>query len=271
LLYALATLVGQVFFFVVPGVSQMGGTGRALLLWSLGVALLAAFGLDFARLKIKSALFPVLVLLLIGGELAFNAFSTQPTAPRAQIYPPTELTTFLAKNSGPDARVLFITPKGGWLRTEDLQQFGRTHPPGVLPPNGAMVYRIHDVNGYDSLSPRGYRKWVGDEAGGPSPQFNGNMVLLNGLSPALLDSLAVRYVVTLQTMPPQNLAAQKVLSANGCDVWQRPIEGQLRVSGASFYPGWKEGKYQPETFRLGAFISLCALGFVSAALICKRR
>ncbi|MBW3636037.1 MAG: hypothetical protein KY445_06160 [Armatimonadetes bacterium] len=271
LLYALATPVSQFFFFNAPGVSQMGGTGRALLLWSLGVALLAGFGLDLGRSKIKSALFPIAALLFVGAELFFNAFSTQPTAPRAWIYPPTQLTTFLAQNSAPDARVLFVTPKNAWLPAEALARGGRNHPPGVLPPNGAMVYGIHDVNGYDSLSPRVYRAWVGGENGGPSPQLNGNMVLLESPSPALLDSLAVRYVVTPQGLAPETAPGRKILSVNGADVWQREIGGALRASGASFTPGWKAGKYQPETFRLGGFVSLCALGFVAAALVFKRK
>jgi hypothetical protein len=271
LLYALATPLAKFFFFGVPGVSQMGGTGRVLLLWSFGLALLAGYGLDFGRSKIKSAALPLLALILVSGELFFNAFTTQPTAPRAQIYPETTLTTFLAKNSSPTARVLMVTPRGGWLPTEGFGQSGRTHPPGVLPPNGAMVYRIHDVNGYDSLSPRVYRAWIGsEETEGPSPQYNGNMVLLNSLSPILLDSLAVRYVVTLQSQPPQQPPGTKVLSADGCDVWQRNLGGGTRVNGAAFYPGWKEGRYQPETFRFGVFLTLCSLGLLIAALTYKK-
>jgi hypothetical protein len=270
LLYALATPVSQFFFFGIKGVSQMGGTGRALLLWSLGLALMAGFGLDFGRQKIKSAVFPLLALALVCAELFGNAFTTQPIAPRATIYPPTELTTFLAKNSGPNARVLMVTPRGGWLPTEYLQKSGRTHPPGILPPNGATVYGIHDVNGYDSLSLRIYRQWINsEESEGSSPQFNGNMVLVNSLSPSLLDSLAVRYVVTLQSQPPEQEPGRKVLSANGCDVWQREIRGNTRVSGANFTPGWKDGKYQPETFRFGGFLSLCALAFVVAGVVFK--
>jgi hypothetical protein len=266
LLYALATPVSQFFFFGVPGVSQMGGTGRAFLLWSLGVALLAAFGVDLARRRIQSAILPAVALLLVFGEMGFNAFSTQPTAPRAQIFPPTQLTTFLAQNSSPTARVLMLTPKSAWLPTEALQNGGRSHPPGILPPNGAMVYGIYDVNGYDSLSLRQYRAWVGGaEAGGPSPQLNGNMVLLETLAPETLDSLAVRYVVAAQGAPLSAVAGNRILSANGCDVWQREIGGNLRINGASFAPGWKSGRYQPESFRLGAFISLCILGVVAGA------
>jgi hypothetical protein len=270
LLYALATPLAQFFYYGIPGVSQMGGTGRVLLLWSLGAALLAGFGLDLARRKIKSPVLPLIALLAVCAELFGNAFITQPTSPRAAIYPPTELTSFLAKNSAPNARVLMMTPRGAWLPTEFLQRNGRAHPPGILPPNGAMVYGIHDVNGYDSLSLRVYRAWINsEETEGSSPQLNGNMVLVNSLSPALLDSLAVRYVVTLQSDPPSEAPGKKVLSANGCDVWQRNISGNIRVSGANFATGWREGKYQPTSFRFGAFLSLCMLGFLTIALVCK--
>lgn len=271
LLYALATPLAQFFFFGMPGVSQMGGTGRALLLWSLGLALLAGFGLDFGRAKIKSLALPVVALLLVSGELFANAFSTQPTAPGTQIYPNTTLTTYLAKNSSPTARVLMVTPKRSWLPTEAFGQSGRTHPPGILPPNGATVYGIYDVNGYDSLSPRAYRQWIGsEEEGGPSPALNGNMVLLNSLSPSLLDSLAVVYVVTLQSAPPATAPGTKVLSVDGCDVWKRELQGEMRVSGAAFYPGWKDGQYQSETFRFGVFLTLASLSFLFTALTYKK-
>lgn len=270
LLYALATPLAQFFYYGIPGVAQMGGTGRALLLWSLGVALLAGFGLDFARRKISSGVLPLIALLVVCAELFGNAFSTQPTSPRAEIYPPTELTSFLAKNSSPTARVLMLTPKGEWLPTEALQSGGRTHPSGILPPNGATVYGIHDVNGYDSLSLRVYRQWLAsEETEGSSPQLNGNMVLVNSLSPAMLDSLAVRYVVTPQSRPPSPEPGRKVLSVNGCDVWERNISGDLRISGANFAPGWRDGKYQPTSFRFGAFLSLCLLGFITAAFAAK--
>ncbi len=264
LLYALATPVSQFFFFGFRGVAQMGGTGRALLLWSLGMAILAGFGLDGARKRIKSPLLVPLVLVFVGAELFFNAFITQPTAPRAQIYPPTTLTSFLAKNSAPGARVLMLTPQRDWLPTEGFRA-PRAHPSGILPPNGAMVYGIHDVNGYDSLSLRIYRAYVGSGgANGPSPALNGNMVLLDSATPTLLDALAVRWVVTPQNSPPEVAPGRKVLSADGCDVWQREIRGQLRVSGANFTPGWRDGVYQPQSFRLGSFISLCASFFVAA-------
>jgi hypothetical protein len=53
LAYAMAT-ISQLFYFVVPGMAQLGGIGRALVLWSFGVALLAAFGLDALRSQSES-------------------------------------------------------------------------------------------------------------------------------------------------------------------------------------------------------------------------
>ena len=281
LLYALATPLAQLFFYGVPGVSQMGGTGRSLVLWSLGAALLAGFGVDFLRAKLKSSLVPAVALFIVAAELGFNAFSVQPTAPRAQIYPATQLTRWLQNRVDQNNRVLFYTPRTQWLPTEAFRP-PQTHPIGAMPPNGALVYRLHEINGYDSLSLRQYRSYINGEEftrvgdgqiEGAAPAFNGNMVLINNLRSPVLDALATRYIVV-----PQNLdlgantpQGKIVFSAEGCDVWERPIAGNTRVSGAAFAPGFKNGGYNPETFRFGAFVSLLMLGFWSAGFVAKRR
>ncbi len=283
LLYALATPLAALFFFGVPGVSQMGTPGRALILWSLGAALLAGYGVDFLRAKLKSSLVPAVALLIIAAELGFNALLVQPTAPRAQIYPQTALTSWLQTRVNQGNRALFYTPRTQWLSAEALQQSNapQTHPIGVLPPNGALVYRLHEVNGYDSLSLRQYRAYIsgeeftrinGQDVEGVSPQLNGNMVLINNLNSPLLDALALRYIVVPQAINLGGNAPKGkiVFSADGCDVWERPLAGQLRISGAAFSPGWKNGGYNPETFRFGAFVSLCALGLLSAGAVSKR-
>ena len=281
LLYALATPLAQLFFYGVPGVSQMGGTGRALVLWSLGAALLAGFGVDFLRSRLKSSLVPVVALLLVGAELGFNAFLAQPTAPRAQIYPRTTLTTWLQSRVDERNRVLFYTPRAQWAPGEAFPQ-GKSHPTGAMPPNGALVYRLAEVNGYDSLSPAKYRAWIGTEeisriggqdVEGASPAFNGNMVLINNLRSSILDSLSLRYIVVPQevNLGDNTPNGKIVFAAGGCNVWQIPTRGDLRVNGAAFYPGWKLGGYNPETFRFGAFVSLCALGLLTAGATAKRR
>ena len=151
-----------------------------------------------------------------------------------------------------------------------------------MPPNGALVYRLYEVNGYDSLSLRQYRAYIsgeeftriqGQDVEGVSPQLNGNMVLINNLNSPVLDALSLRYIVVPQGINLGDSKPQGVIafSADGCDVWERQISGQLRINGAAFMPGWKNGGYNPETFRFGTFVSLCALGLLSAGAMAKRR
>lgn len=258
LLYALATPLPQLLYWTVPGLSQMGGVGRALFISSLGLALLAGFGLDALRSKIASPVVPVIALLVVTAELFAFGWSFQPTAPREAIYPQTKVTQFLQANLKDKERVWFITPRNGWQPSENLPKT-INHPPGVLPPNGAMVYGLRDINGYDSLAPRAYREWLQKFGVTVSPDFNGNMILLNDLPSEVLNALNVRYVVALQ--PRDELGETLVLNEESCFVYQRKIGAAKLVSGSDFYPGFKDEKYQPETFRFGAFLSLCGLSF----------
>jgi hypothetical protein len=202
------------------------------------------------------------VLLLVTGELWFNGYNAHPTAPRETIYPQTALTTWLQRNVKDGERILFLTPRRSWGRWEDLQTVGRNHPPGVLPPNGATVYGLHDVNGYDSLAPLAYRQFVnGGEGEDVAPQLNGNMILLQKVDSPALDALNVRYVVALET---ENLVAgngvlTRVLSDDGAVIYRRSVQPVTLRSGADFYPGWRESKYQPQSFRVGTFLALCAV------------
>ncbi len=266
LLYALATPLSQLLYWNVPGLSQMGGVGRALFLWSLGAALLAGFGLDALRKKFGSSAVSLLALLLVTGELFVFGWISQPTAPREAIYPHTQVTSFLQKKARDGERIWFITPRGGWLTSEALQQNQHNHPPGVLPPNGATVYGLNDINGYDSLAPRAYREWLAQFTSKISPEWNGNMILLEDLPQSALDAMNVRYVVSLRPRGESGESGETlVLSAENCLIYERKTSTAARVNGSDFYPGWKNGRYQPETFRFGAFVSLCALSFCAMA------
>ena len=257
LLYALATPLPQLLYWTVPGLSQMGGVGRALFISSLGLALLAGFGLDALRRQIKSPILPAIALLVVTVELFVFGWFFQPTAPRQAIYPDTKTTSFLQANLKEDERVWFITPRRLWLPRE-LRLY---RPPGVLPPNGAMVYGVRDINGYDSLAPRAYREWLQQFGVSVSPELNGNMILLNDLPAPALDAMNVRYIVALR--PRDERGESLVLNEEKCFVYERKVGAATRISGSDFYPGWQNGKYQPETFRLGAFLSLYALGFLA--------
>ncbi|HVF11380.1 MAG TPA: hypothetical protein VNA16_11280 [Abditibacteriaceae bacterium] len=266
LLYATATPLAKFFYFFVPGLSQMGGVVRALVLWSFGIALLAAWGLDALRQRWRSEIIPVIALVIVTAELFAAGWNLHPIAPRRTIYPRTELTDWLQRHTRDRSRVLFVTPRGGWLPAE-LFQNGRSHPPGVLPPNGAMIYGLYDVNGYDSLAPLSYRQFVIEGEGADvSPPLNGNMILLENPNTPPLDMLNVRYVVS--TQPQQDRGLREVLRADGCIVYERLAVDAARgfgleADGRNFSPGWRNGKYQPESFRFGAFVSLCALAFVA--------
>jgi hypothetical protein len=272
LAYALATPLAQLFYFWVPGLPQMGGTGRALVLWSLGMAMLTAFGLDFLRAQWKAArgsTFAAIALFTVTLQLFFENWNLQPTAPRGQIYPPTAVTTFLRNATRDGSRVLFLTPRQFWLPVEGLQP-ARNHPPGVLPPNGATVYGLYDVNGYDSLALRAYRQFVTQREGTDvSPPFNGNMILLENLQSPALDALGVRYIVTLEPQP--TTVGRKVLESDGCFVYERSVANVPQVNGRDFAPGWRDGRYQPESFRCGLFVSLCALAIASCCAFHVRR
>ena len=269
LFYATATPLAQAFYFGVPGLSQMGGVGRALVLWSFGAALLAALGLGALRARWSTPVIPVIALLLVFGELFGNSFSSHPTAPIESIYPKMRLTQFLQSKSNQDARVLFITPRQSWLPHEALQQSGRNHPPGVLPPNGAMVYSLFDVAGYDSLASRAYREFLATGEGGEiSPPLNGNMILLEDVTSPALDALRVRFVVSQQPLEASNL--HEISRLDDCIVYQRSLKNVPRRDGKDFSPGWKNGKYQPESFKLGAFLSLLALGMMTMIAFATR-
>jgi hypothetical protein len=274
ILYATATPLSQAFYYGVPGLSQMGGVGRALVLWSLGVALLAGFGLDMLRQRWSTPIIPAIALIVVCGELFLSGNAAHPSAPRNTIYPETRVTQFLQSNTTDGARILFLTPRASWLPAEAFRQGERAHPSGVLPPNGAMVYGLNDVNGYDSLAPRAYREFVasgenlqpGEDV---APALNGNMILLNNPNSPLLDTLNVRYVVSQNPLDATRLG--EVLRADGCIVYERKIQNTPRRDGRDFSPGWREGQYQPESFRFGLFVSLCALAVSVALFVGTRR
>jgi hypothetical protein len=260
--------ISQIFYFLVPGMAQFGGIGRALVLWSFGIALLAAFGLDALRSQWKAVFVAPLAVAIVACELFAANWNTHPTASRETIYPMTQLTQFLQQNTRDGSRVLFITPRRTWAPVEGLQPLQRNHPPGVLPPNGAIVYNLRDISGYDSLALRDYREAVspGEEYSqiDPtlSPQFNGNMVLLNNPQSRFLDALRVRYIVSEEEQAAQ--VGREVLRVNNAIIYERRVLDVPRIEGSQFAPGWRNGNYEPESFRFGTFLSMCA----SAALLC---
>jgi hypothetical protein len=254
--------------------AQLAGVGRALVLWSFGIALLAGFGLDALRTHWKTNLVAPLAVAVVACELFAANWNTQPTAPRNTIYPATETTRFLQQNTRDGSRVMFITPRSTWAPVEGLQSLQRNHPRGVLPPNGAMVYNLSDISGYDSLALAAYRTAVapGEEysQNDPtlSPQLNGNMILLNNPRSRLLDALHVRYIVSEEEQP--SAVGREVLRADNAIIYERRVLDVPPIEGSQFAPGWRNGRYQPESFRFGSFLAMCAVAALSSMLIVRR-
>ena len=269
LIYGMALPPSSLAYFHIPGWAQLAGAGRALLWWNLGASLLAAFGIQalsqfLARTRAgDQRVVLALALACLIGELGLNAWNNRVTSTRAEIYPRTALTDWLKGNLQDDERVAFITPHDGWFPNEFLQKKGRNHPPGVLPPNGALVYGLNDVGGYDSLAPFAYRKFLNAGEGREVvPKFNGNMVLV-GADNANFAALNVRFIVTLEN---QRAPGSEVWRGDGTIVWRQAAQNGAQKSGADFFPGWRDGVYQPQSFRFGAWLSLCALALCGFAL-----
>jgi hypothetical protein len=74
--------------------------------------------------------------------------------------------------------------------------------------------------------------------------------------------LHAHFVVTEGRLPQEKIDAshlRQVWAGDGCTIYERNVVLDTPIiGGQNFYPGWKNGVYQPTTFRLGLFISLCA-------------
>lgn len=131
------------------------------------------------------------------------------TAPRADVYPATELTVLMqeeiASAGRPAARIMPL------YRSWGLVEF----PDAVLPPNSATVYRLRDVEGYDSLYLARYRSVMAAVEGrDPSPAANGNMLLGSPPDPALLAVLGVEYVLSAAPLNIPGLVLERAGEVN---------------------------------------------------------
>ncbi len=196
-LAASGTVVAAALFFFVPGLSSAGGFTRIFCVYNLGLAVLAGLGLDriagIIRTRrgegqawaIAALLVVIIVLDLFHFGMKFN-----PTGPRDDVYPDASLLCRL-EDAADGSRILAVTETWPLL----------VRPVAVLPPNGPMVYKLHDVQGYDSLFPAATKRFLAKlEGRDPSPLANGNMVLLHNLDSPLLDEVGCKYVMTLRQL-----------------------------------------------------------------------
>jgi len=197
-------------------------------------------------------------LVLAAGDLLAFGHGYNPTAAPREVYAETPLLHSLA-SLPPDERVLALTDSWG---------FGSV-PVAALPPNAAMVFRIRDVQGYDSLFPASIKTALMHANGGvqPCPAANGNMVLLGQVTedptktidPAWLERMRVTRVLSRHPLPENwgmtrleepmprlvlygrrdPLPGARVirLTANACDIDAGTASGPIEVAETD-YPGW---------------------------------
>ena len=120
-----------------------------LVIFALGGALLflSAAGGTLGKGTLNFAAPIALVLVVL--DLFSAGMAANPTAPAAAVYPGTPGIKLLQQQAGHE-------------RVFPVNKFWSLYaaPPVVLPPNGAMVFGLHDVQGYDSLLTKQYKEFA---------------------------------------------------------------------------------------------------------------
>jgi hypothetical protein len=158
-----------------------------LFVLSSAVIVAAIFGKLPARWAVT------LPTLLLIADLFSTGINYNPTASENEVYPSTALTTFLQQNAGHDR----IMP----LNTRNFSFAG---PNALMPPNSAMVYGLHDIQGYDSLFPGQYKAFMNrlaePVATDASPLEVGNMVFAKNPASPLIPLMGVRWLLSQQEL-----------------------------------------------------------------------
>ncbi len=135
----------------------------------------------------------LLCCALVTADLFSTGYLMNPTAQPSQVYPVTAGIKQLQAEVGHQR----IWPVNSvWSLDQS--------PPAVLPPNGATVYQLRDVQGYDSLFTGQYKAYADrfarvNAAGlkDSSPPEVGNMVFFQNPNVSGASDTAARFVVTL--------------------------------------------------------------------------
>jgi len=173
---------------------------RALALVGVAVALVLALGRPRLRKAAEVGLLAVLAV-----DLLLAAQHHAHVVPQQWVYA-------AGADPGPVAgRVL------GNASDWPLNRF----PEAVLPPNAAMVYRLRDASGYDSLYLAHYRDFASLIQGGdPSPPLNGNLLMARLSQAYGLDMLSLAGVE--QVYSPKPLRGMKLERAGAFDTYENP-------------------------------------------------
>jgi hypothetical protein len=139
---------------------------------------------------------PALALLTL--DLFSVGILSNPTAPPSAVYPETDAIRYLRANIGHE-RILPVNQRWSLY----------TAPPAVLPPNAALVYGLHDVQGYDSLFTGQYKSFANGFALpnrmgtlDASPPEVGNMVFFQNARAANVGVLGAAIAIGLPSDSP---------------------------------------------------------------------
>ncbi len=160
---------------------QWPDTGRQLGLAALAIACIV---LPFARHRMRAYAPPLMAIVaacdLLAHGASYNATSRIDEELRA-----TETIERLQASLGHDR---FAPINHNW---------SFMGPTASLPPNFGALFAIRDVQGYDSLMPGQYKRWLLDKVGAdPSPPEVGNMLFLRAPKNDVLDACGVRMIVS---------------------------------------------------------------------------
>lgn len=155
-----------------------------LLLLSAGIMLALASGMR------RGTLWTSLPVALVAVDMLTVGIGYNLTASPAEIYPERASLAELGAKAGHD-RIMPVNQ--GW---------SFAGPSAILPPNGAMVFGLRDVQGYDSLFPGQYKTFMNELAGGEaSPREVGNMVFARNPLISLATQAGVRFVLSRKVLP----------------------------------------------------------------------
>lgn len=134
----------------------------------------------------------ILILLAFLGDAGLNWYDYNPIGPEKDLRRIPALIRYLQRHLD-NGRVLAYNPH--WPLREV--------PRSILPPNTALIYRLPDVQGYNSLYSKEYKetlsRWQGKDV---SPLTNGNLIMPTGLTSPILRRTAVHFLLIPPDYPP---------------------------------------------------------------------
>lgn len=187
---------------------------------SLGILILCAllFWSYFHNDQIKKLL-PVLMIIILFGELAWQSNQYNDTFPSNKFFISTGAIEFLKSNIGPYRLVVAPPEFSGKSELSD-------RPKIVAPPNTLVPYKLNTISGKNQLFPKWYRELTSIV----EPQnFLSHIVFKKYYAP-LYDLLGVKYLVTRDVNSTDDPVYKEVYHGDGVRIYEN-----LRVMPRAFF------------------------------------